>query len=244
MKAIGNKVLVTGGSSGIGIALCEAFLERGNQVIAIGRNTERLQEAKKKVPGITTYLCDLSYSAEIDSLQTTLLQDHPDLNILINNAGVQYRYHLLEEAHALTKIEKEVQINLLAPLRLTTLLLPELIRQPEAAVVNVTSGLAVVPKPTAPIYCPTKAGLRSFTQTLRDQLIDTPVKVFEIIPPVVQTNMTRGRTEKMISPEEVALAFMKAFERNEFEVQVGQIRQLFLLNRWLPGVAKRLIRKN
>jgi short-subunit dehydrogenase involved in D-alanine esterification of teichoic acids len=167
---------------------------------------------------------------------------HPDLNVLINNAAIQYNYNFLEEGDIADRVEYEIHLNLTVPVKLCALLLPVLRLQPEAAVVNVSSGLALVPKKSAPVYCGTKAGLHLFTKALRYQLEGSPVKVFEIIPPVVDTPMTAGRGRGKISPEQLVEEFMRAFAKNQFEVNIGKVKLLRLINRLLPSLADRIMK--
>jgi short-subunit dehydrogenase involved in D-alanine esterification of teichoic acids len=149
------------------------------------------------------------------------------VNILINNAGIQYNYDFVNPEIATELIETELQTNLIAPLQLIKLMLPHLITKPKAAIVNVSSGLGLVPKQTAPVYCASKAGLHIATKALRWQLETTPIKVFEIIAPLVDTPMTQGRGKGKISPEALVDEFWNDFTRDRYEIKIGKTKLLF-----------------
>ncbi len=244
METSGNTVLITGGASGIGFALAKRFLKEGNTLIVLGRNAEKLEKAKSVFPGLITYQCDISDTAQVDDLMVELEREHSSLNVLVNNAGIQYNYDFLEDPKTLSKIRQEIDINLTAPLRLSSLLLPLLTQQEEAAIVNVGSALGSVPKENAPVYCASKAGLHAFSTALRYQLESTNVKVFELIPPLVDTEMTQKRGSGKLSPDEVADAFWKDFQRDCYEVLVGKAKALRVLSRFLPGIAAKIIRNS
>jgi len=239
MRLHNNKILITGATEGIGHALTLKMLSLNNTIIAVGRNEERLRLLGLSSTRIIPFRCDLARLADLEQLTHFIEQQHPDLNILINNAGVQYNYGFDTEPHLLARIDHEVQVNLLAPLRLTALLLPVLKANDNAAIVHVSSGLALAPKRQAPVYCATKAALHSFSQALRYQL--QQVRVFEILPPLVDTAMTEGRGKGKIAPEKVAEAFVKGFARNRYEIAVGKVRLLQLLLRVAPRLARRIM---
>jgi short-subunit dehydrogenase involved in D-alanine esterification of teichoic acids len=242
MKASGNKVLITGATSGIGLALAERFLELGNAVVGVGRRRETLDSLREKYPNLFPFPCDLGSAHGPDDLALHVKQRHPDLNVLINNAAIQYNDHFLEATDLADRAGYEINLNLTVPVKLCALLLPVLRLQPEAAVVNVSSGLALVPKKSAPVYCGTKAGLHLFTKALRYQLEGSPVKVFEVIPPVVDTPMTAGRGRGKISPGQLVDEFMRAFAGDQFEMNIGKVKLLRLINRLSPSLADRIMK--
>lgn len=235
-----NKILITGATAGIGKALTEKFIALDNQIIAVARNQKKLEELAHAHKSIIPFPCDISKQEDLDKLTLFIEQEHKDLNILINNAGIQYNYNFLDEHSLLHKIENEVNVNLLAPIKLTSLLLPTLQANENSAIVNVSSGLAIVPKAQAPVYCGTKAGLHIFSKALRYQL--KQVKVFEIIPPIVETAMTEGRGKGKISPERLVDEFIAAFKRDKYEVNIQKVKLLRIINRIAPGIADRIIR--
>jgi len=188
MRASKNTILITGGASGIGLALAERFLKSGNEILLCGRREERLLEVRRKYPGIKTRVCDVSLETDRVALYDWAVSEAPGLNVLLNNAGIQRRVDLTAEKDW-EAVEEEIAINFHAPVHLTMLFLRHLMKQKEPAILNVTSGLAFVPKADVPVYCATKAALHSFTLSLRHQLTGTPVEVIEVIPPAVDTDL-------------------------------------------------------
>jgi uncharacterized oxidoreductase len=189
MKTIGNTILITGGGSGIGRGLAEAFHRLGNQVIIAGRGQKTLDETIAANPGMKSVTLDVSDPKSIQSFAAQVMKDYPSLSVLINNAGMMQPENLLEKPDDLSTAEKTLTTNLLGPIRLTAALLPALRRQPRATIMNVSSGLAFVPLAMTPTYCATKAAIHSYTQSLRYQLAATNVEVIELIPPYVQTTL-------------------------------------------------------
>ncbi len=241
MKLSENKILITGGNKGIGLALAKKFLSLNNKVIITGRNEDDLSDVKKEHPEIFTFKCDLANQEEIDNLILHIENEHPDLNILINNAGIQYNYDFMDEPQLLAKIEYETNVNFLAPIKVSALLLSLLNANDNSAIVNVSSGLGIVPKMDAPVYCANKAGIHIFSKALRYQLKKT--KIFEIIPSLVDTAMTKGRGNGKISPEILAEEFIKCFKKNKYEINIGKVKFLRLINRIIPSLADKIINK-
>jgi uncharacterized oxidoreductase len=229
MKIKGNTILITGGATGIGFALAEAFVKAGNKVIICGRRAAKLAEAKKKLPQITTKQCDLSKKDEREAFCNWVKENYPDLNIVINNAGVQRFIDLKKGTAKLFAGEDEIQTNLAAPFHLSAFFAPLLAKKKEAAIINVSSGLGFVPIAAMPVYCATKAGVHSFTVSLRHQLKETTVKVFEIVPPAVDTELGGGSASeeyKGIPASEVAEATLKALAKDKYDIIVGEARNL------------------
>jgi len=187
MHMSGNTILITGGGSGIGRALAEAFHVNGNQVVIAGRRKEALDETTAANPGMKAAVLDIEDGAAIRSFAEHLTRDYPALNVVIHNAGIMRAESPRDGAVA--DAEATVATNLLGPIRLTAALLPLLEAQPHAAIMTVSSGLAFVPGAMTPTYCATKAAIHSYTQSLRYQLRDTSVQVLELIPPYVQTEL-------------------------------------------------------
>lgn len=235
MKLSGNKILITGATAGIGEALLKRFLQLDNQIIAVGRNLEKLNKLVELDKRIIPFQCDIANAEDLDRLVMFLEKDHTDLNILINNAGIQYNYNFTEEPQLLAKIEHEINVNLTAPLKLIALTLPMLQLNSNAAIVNVSSGLGLVPKMAAPVYCGTKAGIHIFSKALRYQLDN--IKVFEIIPPLVETGMTTGRGKGKITPQQLVDEFIQSFKRDKYEVNIGKVKLLKIVNRLSPSLA-------
>jgi uncharacterized oxidoreductase len=189
MKTTDNTILITGGGSGIGRGLAEAFHRLGNQVIISGRGQKALDETTAANPGTKSLKLDVSDPKSIQSFAAQVTKDYPSLNVLINNAGIMGHENLLDTSNDLSTAEKTITTNLLGPIRLTAALLPSLRKQPRATIMTVSSGLAFVPFAVTPTYCATKAAIHSYTQSLRYQLKATNVEVIELIPPYVQTTL-------------------------------------------------------
>lgn len=189
MNMHGNTILITGGGSGIGSGLAEAFHRLGNQVIIAGRRQSALDAVTTANPGMQSITFDGADPAAIVTLAKTLEDRFPALNMLVNNAGIQNPENLRRELRDLADAEAMVTTNLLGPIRLTAALLPLLQGQPNSIIVNVTSGLAFVPMTAVPTYCATKAAMHSYTESLRYQLRSTSTEVVELIPPYVQTDL-------------------------------------------------------
>jgi len=229
MKTEGNTILITGGATGIGLALAEAFLTKGNKIIICGRRTDKLLEIKHKYPEIHFRPCDVTKEDERKELYHWAVLAFPNLNILVNNAGIQRPVDFKKGDSDFHEAEQEIITNLTAPVHLSALFIPHLMKQKESAVINVSSGLGFIPIAFMPVYCATKAALHSFSISLRHQLRDTTVKVFEIIPPTVDTELDHGRrgtTNRGINPEIVATASLKSIEKNEYEIAVGEAENL------------------
>jgi uncharacterized oxidoreductase len=232
MHTSGNTILITGGATGIGLALAEAFLRKENEVIICGRREAKLTEAKNKFPRLHTRRCDVAVAEGRKSLSDWAVDNFRSLNILINNAGIQKEIDFKKGTTDLLSGENEIEVNLQAPVHLSALFIPHLMKRREAAIVNISSGLGFVPLSIMPVYCATKAALHSFSLSLRHQLRNTSIKVFEIIPPTTDTELDRGARDKRsqadrgIKPEVVAGAAIEALDRDDYETAVGQAQFL------------------
>lgn len=189
MNLSNNSVLITGGASGIGLALARRLIDLGNTVIVCGRDRRRLDAAQAQVPGLTTLRADLADARQREALVESVLAIAPGLDLLINNAGIQRRGSFAGDDAGWPTRAAEIAINLEAPIHLTALLLPHLLARPHATIVNVSSGLAFLPLKFLPVYTATKAGLHAFTVALRADLADRQVRVVEIVPPAVDTDL-------------------------------------------------------
>ncbi|MBY9078769.1 SDR family NAD(P)-dependent oxidoreductase [Paenibacillus sp. HN-1] len=191
MKLSGNTILLTGGGSGIGLAFAERFIKAGNTVIVSGRREHVLQDAKEQIPGLITRVSDLNVESERVALYDWVTGNYPDVNVLVNNAGIQQRYNVLKAdvKNNWSYFNNEITTNIEAPFHLSILFAPYFAAKETAAIINVTSGLAFTPFAIAPIYSASKAALHSFTMSLRHQLSDTSVEVIEVAPPAVNTNL-------------------------------------------------------
>ncbi|MDR6147877.1 putative oxidoreductase [Sphingomonas sp. SORGH_AS870] len=194
MKTNGNTILMTGGGSGIGEALAHRFHDRGDTVIIAGRRQDALDRAAAGRERIHTAVLDVEDNAAVEAFARQVVADFPALNILFNNAGIM-RFEDLSGRRDLSDAEATVTTNLLGPIRLTNALIDHLVAQPDAAIVNVTSGLAFVPLVATPTYSATKAAIHSYTVSLRTQLAGK-VEVIELAPPGVQTDLTPGQARR------------------------------------------------
>jgi len=239
MKLNGNTILITGGTSGIGYEMTKQLLEKGNTVIVTGRNQDKLDRIQNQLPKVHTIQSDVSQTKDIQALYNQVTKDFPKLNILINNAGIMknMNFHSTDSLETLTQ---EIDTNLKGPIRMAKVFLPHLKKQSNASIVNVTSGLAFVPLPTAPVYCSTKAALHSFTQSLRVQLKNTSIKVFEVAPPATQTELLGDMDPEdmkgvsIMKVDEMVKASLAGIEQDKFEIRPGQSNQLKFMSRVAP----------
>ncbi|TMQ55390.1 MAG: SDR family NAD(P)-dependent oxidoreductase [Candidatus Eisenbacteria bacterium] len=221
MQLASNTVLITGGASGIGFALAERFLRAGSEVIICGRREEKLAEARAKHPGLKTRVCDLAKETQRAALHKWVTNEFPRLNVLVNNAGIQRRVQLPEDLKW-KPTHEEIAINLEAPVHLSALFVPHLKKQEHPSIMNVTSGLSFAPMANVPIYCATKAALHSFTLSLRHQLSSTPIRVIEIIPPAVNTDLGGPGLHTFGLPvEEFVNAVMVGLQEGNPEIAYG-----------------------
>lgn len=185
MKKSHNKILITGGASGIGFGIAERFIKENNTVIICGRREAALKEATVKLPGLITKQADLSTEAGREELYNWISKEHPDVNVLVNNAGIQNWMHTTDDDFY-TKAKIEIATNIEAPLHLTSLFIR---LKSLNTVMNVTSGLSFVPLVKTPVYSATKAFFHSFTLSLREMLKAKNIEVIEIIPPALNTDL-------------------------------------------------------
>jgi uncharacterized oxidoreductase len=189
MNISGNTILITGGGSGIGRSLAEAFHKLGNQVIIAGRRKQALDATTGANPGMLSTVLDIESVDSIRSFADRMAKEYPKLNVVIHNAGIMRPENLLEQPSDFSTVEATLTTNVLGPIRLTAALLPLLQRQPKATIMTVSSGLAFIPLALTPTYCATKAAIHSYSQSLRYQLRNTNVEVIELVPPYVQTEL-------------------------------------------------------
>jgi uncharacterized oxidoreductase len=241
MKISGNTILITGGTSGIGLELASQFLNLRNTVIITGRDQAKLDEVRRNMPEVHAVQSDVSDPKSIPILFDKISKEFPKINFLINNAGIMRKINLHAGEGDLESITKEIEINLMGPIRMVKQFLPHLKTQETAAIVNVSSGLAFVPFPISPIYCATKAGIHSYTQSLRIQLKKNNVKVFELAPPATETPLLRdGFTAKELSGvksmpvKTLVQQAIKGIENDKLEIRPGQSNVLKLMSRIAP----------
>ncbi|MDB5296752.1 MAG: short-chain dehydrogenase, teichoic and lipoteichoic acid D-alanine esterification [Phycisphaerales bacterium] len=231
MNMTNNTVLITGGGSGIGRGLAEAFHKLGNQVVIAGRGQKRLDEVTAANPGMRSLTVDMGDVDSIRSFAARVTADFPALDAVVHMAGVMKPENLLAQQESLADAEATVATNLLGPIRLTAALLPHLLERPAATIMTVSSGLAFVPLATTPTYCATKAAVHSYTQSLRYQLKGTSVRVVELIPPYVATTLTgpQQATDPLAMPLDAYLAEVMQIltdEPDATEVNVKRVHPL------------------
>ena len=228
MKLSGNTVLITGGATGIGFAMAEALAKAGSEVVICGRREARLLEAQRKIPGLHVRRCDVASPSECQALAQWATATFPGLNVLVNNAGIQRDLDFTKGADDFLAGASEIRINLDAPILLAGLFVPILKGKPEPVIINVSSGLGFVPAARMPVYSATKAALHAFSMALRFQLAKVGIKVVEVVPPGVDTELNqegraaRGGWKAGLSAEELVGAVMKALEEDVAEFGYGQ----------------------
>jgi len=232
MEISGNTIFITGGATGIGYAMAKAFLEAKNEVVICGRREGRLLEAQKKYPDLHIKVCNVAKEADRRTLLEWVTTNFTKVNILVNNAGVQRDIDFTKGIAEFQAGESEIKINLEAPIVLSGLFIPHLTGKKEAAIINVSSGLGFVPAARMPVYSATKAGLHAFSMALRHQLLKLGIKVFEVVPPAVDTELNtegrakRGNYKANLSPEEFVSAVMAGLKNDIFEIGYGMTEGL------------------
>ena len=219
MKTTGNTILITGGGTGIGLAFAKRFAARGNEIIICGRRAEPLLATKSELPTLNTIQCDVSTPENRTALAEEIVAKFPALNVLVNNAGVANRHAPIPQPQDWSSHRQELTINLEAPMHPTMLLAPHLAKSPSGALINVSSGLALVPMGAAQTYCLSKAALHSFSQTLRYQLKTTSLDVIEVIPPLV--NSGAAGTQHGVDLDAFADSIFERMEKGESEIGFG-----------------------
>ena len=221
MQTSSNTVLVTGGASGIGLAIAERFLRAGSEVLICGRDKDKLAAAKEKHPKLHIRVCDVSSEAKRTQLFSWATTSFPALNVLVNNAGIQRRVDL-SKAEPWEQTRQELLINVEAPIHLSMLFIAHLAKQQNPAIINITSGLSFTPLANVPVYSAAKAALHSFTLSLRHQLEKTPIKVIEIAPPAVNTDLGGpGLHTFGVALDEFTDAVMSRLEKGDLEIAYG-----------------------
>ncbi|MBQ4839016.1 MULTISPECIES: SDR family oxidoreductase [Pseudoalteromonas] len=242
MDLSGKKVLITGGGSGIGLEFTRELAKRSNNIVICGRNLNKLKSIQKELPNIDYFQCDLTKDEEQKKLVEYIHIHHPDLDMLINNAGIQKNYSFTQLESHIDLIDEEMNTNVTSQMKLIDRMLPVLLQQREAAIVNVTSLLAAVPKQSAPVYCASKAAFRMFTKALRYQLESTTVKVYEVVPPLVDTDMTKGRGTGKMSANELVLEALQGIEADTPDILAGMSKKVFDMKRVSPDEVYAMIR--
>lgn len=242
MRLKGKCIVVTGGTSGIGREFA-AQLYRQNRLIVVARDEEKLGRLASEFPGITVLQADLAISSDVEAVADAIVKRFGSIDLLINNAAVQYCPTFLDDEFRYETIAREITINLTSVCSLSYLLLPALLHREEAAILNVNSGLALAPKTTSAVYCASKGGLNIFSQSLRYQLEQTNIRVLQAFLDLVDTPMTQGRGKHKMSPTVAAQRIIRGVERNIPDNNIGKVGLLRLLLRLSPTLARRILKK-
>lgn len=244
MNITGKTVLITGGGSGIGFEIAKLLSSKGNKVIITGRSEERLKKAAAQLNNVSYIPTDVNSKNDLDNVFERLTNEFGGLDILINNAGQAFLHRLGDGGDAYTKAADEINTNYLSIIRFTDKLLPLLKASKEAAIVNTTSVVVFAPGIDLPTYAASKAALHSYTRALRYSLaLNTGIKVFELMPPLVDTELSAeiGGKENGIAPEIVAQGLIDGFEKDEYELHIGNTANLYKLYLSSPEEALKVL---
>ncbi|PMN91621.1 MULTISPECIES: SDR family oxidoreductase [Enterovibrio] len=241
MKLTNKSIVLTGGTSGIGRALVECLAET-NQLIVIGRDAEKLDHLKRDWPSVITYRADLSDVKNVHSIAHSIQQQHPKIDVLINNAAVQFTPFFNDDRFEFDSIQHEIDTNFTSVCALTHGLLPSLLAASSSRIVNVNSALALVPKASSAVYCATKAALNIFSQSLRYQFEGSAMGVQQAFLPLVDTKMTTGRGKGKISASSAAFEIIAGIEKGNRDFDIGMTRFLRVLLAIAPFAAKKLLK--
>ena len=241
MELKNSTILITGGTSGIGLELVKQLTEQGATIIITGRKLDSLNETKRMFPKVNTFQSDVSNPNDIEQLYKEVTSQFPNLNIIINNAGQMRLIDLQDKSLSLENINSEIAINLTGTVQMVHQFLPHLVTKKSAAIVNVTSAIAFLPYSVAPIYSATKSGVRAYTQALRLQLKDTKVKVFELIPSGTNTNLQNDwllptNPKMMMEVDKLVNAVIKDLLNDKSELKPPIVGLIKLMSRIMPNV--------
>lgn len=237
MRLSGNTVLITGGATGIGYAMAEAFLAARSEVIICGRREERLRQAQERHPSLHARKCDVALAEDRRSLVEWMGASFGGWNVLVNNAGIQRDIDFTKGIVELEAGQNEITINLEAPIVLSALAIPRLAGKDNSAIINVSSGLGFVPSAKMPVYSATKAAMHAFSMALRYQLLPIGIRVFEVVPPALDTELNpegrakRGGFKANLTPEAFVASTMKGLENDTFEIGYGMTEGMLKASR-------------
>jgi len=245
MELNNSTVLITGGTSGIGLEFVKQLLAQGANIIVTGRDLKALRQTQENFPLIHIFQSDVSKPEQIEQLYKEVTQAFPQLNILINNAGLMRQLDLQEATLDLDNINCEISTNLSGTIDMVHRFLPHLLQQKTAAIVNVSSGIAFVPYSIAPIYSAAKAGVHAYTQALRLQLNKTSVKVFELMPPGVKTNIhnnwkLKPPERRLMQVDKMVEESVRGILKDKTEIRPGLTKMIQLMSRLAPGFSIKL----
>lgn len=237
-----KRIVITGGTSGIGYEITK-HLHSDNEIVVISRSASKLNKLAQNFEGVITYQADLSKLDEVEAVADNIINRFESIDVLINNAAVQHAPTFLDDEFKYENIAHEIALNFTSVCSLTYLLLPALLHQNKAVILNVNSALALTPKTSSAIYCATKGALNIFSQSLRYQLEKTNISVQQVFLELVDTSMTRGRGKNKVSAEDAAKKIILGMERNISEHDIGKVKLLRILLRLAPSIARRILKK-
>lgn len=242
MKLNKKRFVITGGTSGIGYEMVK-YLQSNNEIIVISRSANKLEGLTQQFSKVVTYQADLSKLDELESVASAIVERFETIDVLINNAAIQYTPTFNDDAFDYASINNEITLNFTSICSLTYLLLPTLTHRDKAVILNINSGLALAPKTSSAIYCATKGALNTFTLSLRYQLENTNISVQQAFLELVETAMTTGRGTNKMSAEEASRIIIGGIEREVLDHDIGKVKLLRFLLRLAPSMAQKIMKK-
>lgn len=242
MKLNKKRIVITGGTSGIGYEMVK-YLHPENEIVVISRSANKLDALVQEFEGVITYRADLSKPGELEIAASAIIERFESIDVLINNAAVQYTPTFIDDAFDYESISQEITMNFTSICNLIYLLLPTLTHQNKAVILNINSGLCLAPKTSSAIYCATKGALNIFSQSLRYQLENTNISVQQAFLELVETAMTKGRGDKKMSPGEAAKIIIQGVERGIIEHDIGKVKLLRFLLKIAPSTGRKIMKR-
>ncbi|WP_096085711.1 SDR family NAD(P)-dependent oxidoreductase [Agaribacterium haliotis] len=243
MELVNKYIVVTGATAGVGYELVRQ-LHTNNKVIAVARNADKLAQLQQQFEGVVCYQADLSCLDQVETVADQLVKHFAKLDVLINNAAVQNTAQFLDDAFVYDDMAREIQLNFGSVCALSYLLLPSLLHDQPAAILNINSGLALTPKTSSAVYCATKAALNSLTLALRYQLAQSNIVVQQALLDLVDTDMTRGRGQNKMSAAKAAAKIIDGFQAGQLDHDIGKVKLLRLLMSLAPPLARKIMKRN
>ncbi|MEP3226634.1 MAG: SDR family NAD(P)-dependent oxidoreductase [Parasphingorhabdus sp.] len=243
MSIAGKHIVITGGASGLGLELVHQ-LQNNNKISVIARPSAGLDQLRTTYSDIHVYEAELHDLGQVEAAADQIVKDHQAIDILINNAAVQYTPKFLDDDFCYRHIKREIDVNFTSICALTYLMLPALLNSKSATILNVNSGLGLVPKKSSAIYCATKGALNIFSQSLRHQFQDTNITVKQAFLPLVDTAMTRGRGTGKLPADHVAATIIAGLTQKQADIDIGKVKLLRPMARFFPALARQIMKVN